>query len=195
MSKYFITIKDLSNNTEYIFNSTQIDKESIKTSFENCFIILNKKHDNLSYNITDNICNIYTENNITKKGWIWNSEETTKTILYTLGIMPIYQNFDSFNTSTQTENIKTDDIKLDDNKVILFNLPPENEPFIPKPKSNSTQIVYGTGYAPSLLFPDLRDQLTRELKFKLASPNYGLRTICPFIHDKEDQIKINIYQN
>jgi len=96
MSQNLIHIKDIINNKEFIYNTDY----NLEYGFLKCFESIVKKDlnikKNVKYAIYENYCEIYYDEEIVKKGWVWNSQNIEKHIIYILRYIPIYQ-----------ENIKT----------------------------------------------------------------------------------------
>lgn len=85
-----IHIKDIINNKEFIYD-TECNLES---GFFKCFESIVKTEDvkeYVKYAIYDNYCEIYYEEEIIKKGWVWNSKKIQKHIIYILTYIPIYK--------------------------------------------------------------------------------------------------------
>lgn len=183
MSKSFIIINDLNKNTQYIFNKIPI--QYIQDGFKECFNAIQKQFplQKLNYTINNEKCEIYTENTVINKGWVWTSSYNTKAVLFVLSSIDLYNQRinEQKDVYTQTEIIKekkhTETVSISDVSIPTH--------------SSSTNVIYGTGYAPSILFPELREQLTIELKNKLASPNYGLRNICSIVNQCDEYVDLN----
>jgi len=182
-----ILIKDILNNKEFIYNN------STTTSFESCIQYLKNTYqlENSKHSIHDTFCEIFLENENTQKGWIWNSTEITKQIIYVLSFVPILSSTQTIETqtiSTQTDSTQTNSTQTQtvsplelqyryysqqDRLFEHFDIPPDTyttyitDPLqictrtTPTKKTNSTSPIL--------------DILTKELKDKLQLPNYGLK--------------------
>lgn len=91
MIQNLIHIKDIINNKEFIYNT----KYNLDYGFLKCFESIVKKDlnikQNVKYVIYENYCEIYYDEEITKKGWVWNSKNIEKNIIYILRYIPIYE--------------------------------------------------------------------------------------------------------
>lgn len=93
MNKELVYIKDNIENTHCIYTN-EVDLEY---DFSKCYDWICKQFKirypesvtDLRYTITDNTCIIYCEEENVKKGWIWNSVDTKKKVLYELSKIPV----------------------------------------------------------------------------------------------------------
>lgn len=84
---YYIILHEILSNTQSIINTVTTD-----SSFQNDFIsIFNhiNVHNDLSYTINLNSCEIFKHENNLKKGWIYNSVQPSKTIICKLSLIKI----------------------------------------------------------------------------------------------------------
>jgi hypothetical protein len=117
MTNSNIIIKDIKNNVEYFFNTFSFS--TIEEKFDIFFKSLNPDV-NIEKQVfnDDNIyCEIYEQVKKTKRGWVWNTKETVKNILYVLRVIPNYYNdIDMRDSATQTEKkqYKEDDVECEE---------------------------------------------------------------------------------
>ena len=91
MIQNLIHIKDIINNKEFIYN-TQYNLDS---GFLKCYESILKNDlnikENIKYAIYENYCEIFYDEEIIKRGWVWNSTNLRKNIIYILRYIPIYE--------------------------------------------------------------------------------------------------------
>lgn len=120
-----ILVKDILNNKEYIYNITT---DNIKNEFIKCYEFLKNKcintngqliigennNDNefFKYSINElfNHCEIFYDKQIIKKGWVWNSSDLEKQVIYELKLINILNNT---NVITNTHSTQTDDLNVE----------------------------------------------------------------------------------
>ena len=205
MVQNLIHIKDIINNTEFIYN-TEINLQS---GFLKCFEMLKQKSetenkDNLKYSIYENYCEVFYDKEVIKPGWVWNSKNIGKNIIYLLTHIPIYNeiNTETKNMSTQTNNNNFVDASTNTSVPTLSDFSSEivsidthnvNEnvetPILERISeitewcykelehviTDFNKLTLGNGYAKNPFLPNWNDALTTELKEKLSVPNYGLK--------------------
>lgn len=121
-----ILVKDILNNKEYIYNITT---DNIKNEFIKCYEFLKNKcinvngkliigennndKDNefLKYSINElfNHCEIFYDKQVIKKGWVWNSSDLEKQVIYELKQINILNNN---NVITNNHSTQTDDLNV-----------------------------------------------------------------------------------
>lgn len=182
---YLIHIKDILENKEYIYNIGQTK------DFKNCITFLknklsDEKQKELKYNMFENYCEIYYENEFKNKGWVWSSTEIRRDIIYILTkieILDLGNHKLDRSSQTQTENIVItnrnylcDKIYKNYNETQIYNYYDDynNEKQI-KPLNNQLS----SGYAKNPIIPMWPDNLMTELEEKFSSLNFGLNHINP----------------
>ena len=193
----FVLLKDLVNDKEMIINNYPLQPSQIPTFFKDfCEKLVQKETHLEGYIIHEDYCEVYQNKEEVSKGWVWNSKHTQKMIVYILRLVPLYDHSGN-DTSKVDVSVQTWLNQSDISNMIIDHS--ESAPFsedndngngnstcncadISLPRSepehfSNTHIIFGTGYANSILFPQLHNQLTIELKSKLASPNFGLKSI------------------
>jgi hypothetical protein len=185
-----ILIKDIINNKEFVYNSN---------SFENCIEYLKNTFGlkNVNHSIHDTFCEIFLENETIQKGWIWNSTEMTKQVVYILSFVPFLNN-NTNETETETETVSTQTTSCQTQTVStqtdsdVSHLELQYRYYTNQDRLFEHFDIYPQDYIcdplqickphVSQLLPKLEntsspilDILTKELKSKLQLPNYGLK--------------------
>jgi len=106
-----IHIVDKLNDKEYIYsNGLEISLHQAANSLVNK--LTDEKWSTAEYNIHEDKCEIFINEQVIERGWVWNSKNTTKKILYKLSYLPIFnieQKPKQIEQSVQTDEIKTND--------------------------------------------------------------------------------------
>lgn len=202
MSQYLIHIKDILGNKQYIYN-THINEFGFENSIN--FILSQENKKDLKYKIHDQYCEIYYDQEICNKGWIWTSNEIKTNVIYILTRIPILNivkpnktiqtnHLDTVSSVTQTEReiIQTERgnielIEMDSclqsgslirqgNRSLVRQDPVINA--WPHLVNEINKLSLGDGYANNPFIPMWSDEINTELKEKLSIPNYGLKSIC-----------------
>ena len=120
----FILIKDILNNKEFIYTGNNFD-EAINY-LKNTYNL-----DNVNFSIHDQFCEIFREQQILNKGWIWNSTESNKEVIFILSLIPVLisePKIEQVETFTQTNFVTSQDNST------------QTEPFVEK-KEKETENV------------------------------------------------------
>lgn len=196
-----ILITNCSNNTQSIFTT----ETNIELGFIKCIEWLQNeyiKDKQIKYIVTDNSCEIFTEQEIVKEGWVWNVSNVKKEVLYTLSLIkvecpvlkPLKKSTESqtdtvtkVNFSMNTPSTKNLYTEKEQNSYCL-ELEVEDcdycdnykvEPLVKNFKRLSlNNLDLGTGYANHAFTPlwnSIQQELQNELKEKLALDNLGLK--------------------
>lgn len=192
---YLIHIKDILQNKEYIYNTDQTK------DFKNCITFLKNKlsdddKNNLKYNIFENYCEIYYENEFKNRGWVWSSIEIQRNIIYILTKIEVLKLEDNKidkssqtkqESQTQTKNIITSNNLFDqiynyndqNHCNQIYNYYDDNYYY-----NNQTQIKpvnnqLTSGYAKNPIMPMWPDNLMTELEEKFSTLNFGLNHTNP----------------
>jgi hypothetical protein len=103
-----IHIVDKLNDKEYIYsNGLEISLQQAANSLVNK--LTDAKWSTAEYNIHEDKCEIFINEQVIERGWVWNSKNTTKKILYKLSYIPIFnieQKPKQIDQSVQTDEIK-----------------------------------------------------------------------------------------
>ena len=171
MSDTLIHIKNNLTNKQSIYN---IDAD-LEFGFLKCIEWLQKTDDkSYKYTISDDLCEIFYECDIVKPGWIWNTNATKKTIIYTLTKIPICV----FIPQTQAISQTTQSTQTETNNLnsIINNLSNINETFKQNETINFTckPLKLNEGYSSNIC--KWNGPLQAELRKKLADPNFGLKS-------------------
>jgi hypothetical protein len=185
-----ILIKDIINNKESIYNT------NFSNSFHDCIQYLKNtcQLDNINYSIHNTFCEIFIENQTLQKGWIWNSTETTKQVIYILSFVPILDTQPKMTVNTETQTMTTScqtvstqttsdlsplelQYRYYNNQDRLFDhfdIQPDTYTYT---NNNNTCVdPLQICKRPEQKSSPILDILTKELKSKLQLPNYGLKT-------------------
>lgn len=106
MSKKLVYIKDNIENTHYIYSN----ELEVEYSFIKCYEWLNNRYKSkypdtvidLRYTITDEKCEIFCEEEFIDKGWVWNSKDYKKRILYELTKISVFVTVEKTSVAIQT---------------------------------------------------------------------------------------------
>lgn len=108
---FFILIKDIVNNKEYIYNKKVITKDNLAHVFQHYYDNLN--NDGLLLQIHDTYAEIYKNTNVINKGWVWNSVEQQREVIYLLNAIELHEKFfnplPTLTITTQTSVFDTTD--------------------------------------------------------------------------------------
>ena len=195
MSQYLIHIKDILGNKQYIYN-THINEFGFENSIN--FILSQENKKDLKYKIHDQYCEIYYDQEICNKGWIWTSNEIKTNVIYILTRIPILNavkpnktiqtnHLDTVSTVTQTERGMTQTYDQDNIELIEIESCLQSrslvrqDPIInawPHLVNEINKLSLGDGYANNPFIPMWSEEINTELKEKLSIPNYGLKPSC-----------------
>jgi hypothetical protein len=103
-----VHIVDNLNDKQYIYsNGLDISlEEAAKSLVEELKNTNWSLLQNVEYNILDNTCEIFVNEQIIERGWVWNSKNTTRKLLYKLSYIPLFfveQKPKQIEQSTQTD--------------------------------------------------------------------------------------------
>jgi hypothetical protein len=181
MSNTLIHIKNSLTNKQSIYN---IDVD-LEFGFLKCIEWL-QKNDNKSYRytISDDLCEIFYDCDIVKPGWIWNTNSTKKTIMYTLTKIPICipppQPPQSTQSTQSTQTDTTTDKSTDNLHSIITNLTQSfkqnqsNETINFTCKPLPPPLQFNQGYSSNIC--KWNAPLQAELRNKLSDPKFGLKS-------------------
>lgn len=161
---YFVLIRDVKNNKEYIYNNHPVKLEKAKNFFKD-FIEYQQTKEvvNYMYEIHDKYCELFRETVEVEKGWIWNGENKSKDVSFILTLVEL----SPFFKSTEPEKI---------DQETQFQSESVSECLDSLSESLSTTCTFSSSYRPSHWF-DWNAKFQRELIDKLASPNLGLKPV------------------
>lgn len=171
MSNTLIHIKNSLTNKQSIYN---IDVD-LEFGFLKCIEWLQKNDDkSYKYIISDDLCEIFYECDVVKPGWIWNTNSTKKSIVYTLTKIPIC--VPPVKTTQTTQSTQTTETQTTNLHSIINNLTNLNETF----KQNETTnfackpLQLNQGYSSNIC--KWNTSLQAELRKKLSDPKFGLKS-------------------
>ena len=149
-----IHIVDKLNDKEYIYsNGLEISLQQAANSLVNK--LTDAKWSTAEYNIHEDKCEIFINEQIIERGWVWNSKNTTKKILYKLSYIPIFnieQKPKQIDQSVQTDEIKdkcTPSTSINKNTDINF----DNFFEVGDLRQGDYKIDLGLGYANNIFDP------------------------------------------
>ncbi len=166
-----ILITNNSNNTQSIFST----ETNIELGFIKCIEWLQKeyiKDTQIKYIVTDNSCEIFTEKEIVKPGWVWNTNNIKREVLYTLTLLKV---------ECPPTNIKKNSIQTQTDKVIKVNFSMNTEPVDSKTIGTSSINYDSINYFEveiennNSLHQDNFDPLVKDFK-RLSINNFDLGT-------------------
>jgi hypothetical protein len=147
-SLFFLLVKDIHNNSEYIYSDKPITKAELSQSFNECFLQLQSTQASLQLKQLETYAECFENISFLNKGWIWNSTELKPQVCYILRAVPILP--------------KQSD-KSESNLKAL-----QSDPHPKKAHQYKETAVQQTLW---------KVQLTQELKNKLSQPNFGLKRV------------------
>lgn len=191
MRHYFLLVKDILKNSEYIWSTECFKENSIQHSLETVTSVLQKSYNtnceniNLKVQLHGSYAEIIKEEITMVHGLLWTSTVHNQEVLYVVSALPIHLIPSLSSKETQTECQDTDidsdhtdftdsvDSSDDDNEneslPVLSRRNPNNC------ESQTRPFYIGSGYANTLFFP-WHDNFKIELEEKLLLPNLGLRS-------------------
>lgn len=182
----FILIKDILNNKEFIYTDNNFD-EAVN------YLKITYNLDNVNFSIHEQFCEIFREEQVINKGWIWNSTESNKEVIFVLSLIPVLNNNNPHieqidtctqtnfttvqNTSTQTETLNLSQLELqyryyNDQDRLFDHFETSVDIFPSRINSDPLGLCRKQEVKQEI---KLLDVLTKELKSKLQLPNYGLK--------------------
>lgn len=203
MNKQLVYIKDNIEKTHYIYtNELDDDDDNI---FAKCYEWLSKNYRekypdklvDLRYIITNGTCDIVSEEEYINKGWIWNSTDVKRNVLYELTKIPVCVVVEKIEkvqkvASVQTEPEKPTQPKLEQTHIVHFditpntspsNTPPTQKSFLEKTYNEETNIDLFNYFDTSTneIITDLANWYNKELepvisnisKLNLGNDTYG----------------------
>ncbi len=154
----FLKVSDKIKNIEWFvlhdFCETKFKQECSKLYDQ----MLNNTSKNTTIEFTLNTCKIYENSLEVKKGWIYNSSNNIKTLLYE--ITTLQENVAAtciFNKTTRDSD-SSDSSEVD-------------------AAENDINVSYGSGYSPNIVSHGFSAQLHKEILKRMLEPNFGLRKI------------------
>ena len=104
MEKNLIHIIDNVKNDQYIYsNELNLDLKDVVSDFVKD---LESSEYELDIDLSDNKCEIFIKEEIVQAGWVWNSKNTNKKVLYKLSSIPVFK-IHTIKTQTQTTQTQT----------------------------------------------------------------------------------------
>ena len=82
-------INNLKNDSVYIYNLNQYTKKNFNDIYTEIYNSLKTSNTNIDICINDTHCEIYEDLKYIKKGWVYNSSSTKKTVLFTIKPIPV----------------------------------------------------------------------------------------------------------
>lgn len=125
MERNLIHIIDNVKNDQYIYsNCLNIE---LQDAAKNLIADLkNKKGDSIEYEVefSNNECEIFIKEQVIQNGWIWNSKNINKLVLYKLSCIKVQQinQPDKFDQTTQTEQTSVKDTFIQTNEKAISKL-------------------------------------------------------------------------
>jgi hypothetical protein len=128
-----IRIVDNLNDEEYIY-SDEIDISLETAALSLVDKLKHKVLTNVEYNICENKCEIFVNEDIVERGWVWNSKNKTRKILYKLSYIPVFsvrEKPETINKSVQTEGLvkksrdfrqQTEELYIKNNNTDIYNV-------------------------------------------------------------------------
>lgn len=81
-AKYFLLVKDVVSNTEYIFSDQTVTKQSLARAFSNCFQQLRLTRQKLQMNSHEMYCECFETVDCLNAGWVYNYTSTKTQVCY-----------------------------------------------------------------------------------------------------------------
>lgn len=90
-SLFFLLVKDIHNNSEYVYSDKPLTKAELSQSFNECFLQLQSTQASLQFKQLETYAECFEYTSFLNKGWIWNSSELKPQVCYILRAVPILQ--------------------------------------------------------------------------------------------------------
>jgi hypothetical protein len=90
-SLFFLLVKDINNNSEYIYSNKPVNKDDLPQMLNECFLHLQSKQASLQFKQLETYAECFENTSVLNKGWIWNSNEIKPQVCYILRALPILQ--------------------------------------------------------------------------------------------------------
>lgn len=90
-SLFVLLVKDIHNNSEYIYSDKPITKAELSQSFNECFLQLQSTQASLQLKQLETYAECFENTSFLNKGWIWNSNEIKPQVCFILRAVPILQ--------------------------------------------------------------------------------------------------------
>lgn len=81
-TKYFLLVKDVCANTEYIFSDKILTEKTLVSAFSNCFRQLKSTKENLQMINHEMYCECFETVNFLNTGWFYNCTSTKTQVCY-----------------------------------------------------------------------------------------------------------------
>jgi len=128
MSEQLIYIKDFIENTHYIYTN----ESDVNYGFIKCYEWLKQEYrkkypDNvvdIRYIVSEKSCEVFCETEILEKGWVWNSSNLEKKVLYEMTYIPICVFSEKKDVETMTQNVDT--LHFGTQTIPIKNIPIKN---------------------------------------------------------------------
>ena len=125
MSKQLIYIKDFIDNTHYIYTN----ESDVNYGFIKCYEWLKQEYikkypDNvvdIRYIVSDKCCEVFCEKEILEKGWVWNSTNLERKVLYEMTFIPICVFTEKKNVETMTQAVNSIDLGIQTIPIVNSN--------------------------------------------------------------------------
>lgn len=159
MSNYFVLVRDIKNNKEYIYNNIAIEKSKATDLFKD-FIEYQQTKQVVKYlfEINDTYCELFRERTEINRGWIWNEETKSKDVDFVLTLIELCDFFKWTGPELNEIGTITEDCESDC-------------------ESESTTCTYSQSYSSNWYGQYITPTLQKELFEKLSTPNFGLRPV------------------
>jgi hypothetical protein len=189
-----IHIVDKLNDKEYIYsNGLEISLQQAANSLVNKLTDIGDSI--VEYNIHEDKCEIFINEQVIERGWVWNSKNTTKKILYKLSYISVFnveQKPKQNEQSVQTEEniiMKTNDKCTSTKKLYNQNIDINFDNFF-EAGDLDCQINFGLGYANNTFDPVKFNPFAQKTNIWSAPSNkyaidYTLQMANPHLTDGE----------
>lgn len=190
MTHYFLLVKEVLKNIEYIWNTTPVPDTDLADSLKRVSTEL-KSDVNLTVNLHNRYAEVIREETLVNFGMLWNTSQHIQEVLYVVSAIPIKSVPKSVTVETQTEASTESDIESDIESVEYdiesadADADAESTESTESTESNEqvTRPFYiSSGYSNNILFP-WNDNFKIELEEKLLLPNLGLRPSSHIVLD------------
>lgn len=108
-TKFYLLVKDVVENTDYIFDERPVTKNELEQAFKSCFVMLQLINPNLQIHTHDLYCECFETVNSLNKGWIWNSTELKTQVCYIIRAIQIRDLIVNSDTESICSSVSSND--------------------------------------------------------------------------------------
>jgi hypothetical protein len=190
MKYYFLLVKEVLKNIEYIWDTTPVPETDLANSLKRVSSQL-KSDVHLTINFHSRYAEVIKEETLITFGMLWNTSQHIQEVLYVVSAIPINSIPKSVTVETQTEATEATESTESDIESNTYAESTESsesaDADAESTESNESNeqvtrpFYISSGYSNNILFP-WNDNFKIELEEKLLLPNLGLRPTDQVYH-------------